>query len=43
MAERMVVMGHEVNMVTSWREPDGRRDWFTNDRVSIQVRWLPMP
>ena len=43
MARRLVAMGHEVNMVTSWREPDGRNDWFTTDEAGIQVHWLPVP
>lgn len=42
MARRLVDMGHEVNMVTSWREPDGRKDWFTTDEAGIQVHWLPV-
>ena len=43
MARRLVAMGNEVNMVTSWREPNGRRDWFTTDEAGIQVHWLPVP
>ena len=43
MARRLVAMGHELNMVTSWREPDGRKDWFTTDEAGIQVHWLPVP
>ena len=43
MARRLVAMGHEVNMVTSLREPDGRKDWFTTDEAGIQVHWLPVP
>lgn len=43
MARRLVAMGHEVNMVTSWREEDGRRDWFITDEAGIKVHWLPVP
>jgi glycosyltransferase involved in cell wall biosynthesis len=43
MARRLVAMGHEVNMVTSWREPDGRKDWFTTEEAGIKVHWLPVP
>ena len=43
MARRLVAMGHEVNMVTSWREPDSRRGWFTTDEAGIKVHWLPVP
>lgn len=42
MARRLVAMGHEVNMVTSWREPDGRKDWFTTEQSGIKVHWLPV-
>jgi glycosyltransferase involved in cell wall biosynthesis len=43
MARRLVAMGHEVNLVTSWREPDGRKGWFTTVEVGINVHWLPVP
>jgi glycosyltransferase involved in cell wall biosynthesis len=43
MARRLVAMGHEVNMVTSWREESGRRDWFITDEAGINVNWLPVP
>ena len=40
MARHLVAMGHEVNVVTSWREPDSRKDWFTTEEDGIQVHWL---
>lgn len=43
MARRLVAMGHEVNMVTSWREADGRKGWFVTDEAGIKVHWLPVP
>ena len=43
MARRLVAKGHEVNMVTSWREDDGRRDWFETEEAGIRVHWLPVP
>jgi glycosyltransferase involved in cell wall biosynthesis len=43
MARRLVAMGHEVNMVTSWREEDGRHSCFTTDEAGIKVHWLPVP
>lgn len=43
MARRLVQMGHEVNMVTSWRENDGRKDWFVTDEAGIKVHWVPVP
>ena len=43
MARRLVAMGHEVSMVTSWREADGRKGWFVTDEAGIKVHWLPVP
>lgn len=43
MARRLVAMGHEVNMVTSWREDDGRNGWFETAEAGIRVHWLPVP
>jgi glycosyltransferase involved in cell wall biosynthesis len=36
-------MGHEVNMITSWREPNDRKTWFVTDEAGIKVHWLPVP
>ena len=43
MARRLVAMGHEVNMITSWREDDGRKGWFETAEAGIKVHWLPVP
>lgn len=43
MARRLVAWGHEVHVVTSWRRPDARRDWFKETIDGIQVHWLPVP
>jgi len=43
MARRLVAAGHEVNMITSWREKDGRRGWFSTVEKGIKVHWLPVP
>ena len=43
MARRLVAMGHEVNMITSWRAADGRSEWFTTEESGIRVHWLPVP
>lgn len=43
MARRLVAMGHEVNMVTSWRESDDRSNWFETEETGIKVHWLPLP
>lgn len=42
MARRLVAKGHEVNMITSWREDDGRKEWFETDEAGIRVHWLPV-
>ena len=42
MARRLVAMGHEVNIVTSWREADGRKSLFVTDEAGIKVYWLPV-
>lgn len=43
MARRLVAMGHQVNMITSCRESDARRDWFFTEEAGIKVHWLPLP
>lgn len=44
MARRMVAAGHEVHMVTSYREQDDRRQgWFRTNEAGFQVHWYPVP
>lgn len=45
MARRLVASGHEVNMITSWRETGelADRGWFETDEEGIRVHWLPVP
>lgn len=44
MAKRLVASGHEVHIVTSWRNSDGRPfDWFTTSESGINVHWLAVP
>ncbi|MCF8026665.1 MAG: glycosyltransferase family 4 protein [Desulfobacteraceae bacterium] len=43
MGRRLVAKGHEVNMITSWREDDGRKGWFETQEAGIRVHWLPVP
>lgn len=43
MARRLVEAGHEVNMVTTWREPTNKKNWFITNEAGIQVHWLPVP
>lgn len=43
MARRMVADGHEVHMVTSYREMDSRYSgWFETEETGIQVHWYPV-
>src|SRR2546425_1300679 len=42
MARRLVAAGHDVQMVTTWREPSDRTDWFTTQEAGITVHWLPL-
>lgn len=42
MARRLVAKGHDVNMVTSWREDDGKNGWFQTEEDGIRVHWLPV-
>ena len=44
MARRLVLMGHEVSIVTSWRKDNSRgKDWFVTQEDGITVHWLPLP
>lgn len=43
MARRLVDAGHEVHMVTSWRNDDRcSSDWFMTEEAGIKVHWLPV-
>lgn len=43
MARRLVRAGHEVHVITTWREDSHRRGWFMTDEAGITVHWLPLP
>jgi lipopolysaccharide/colanic/teichoic acid biosynthesis glycosyltransferase/glycosyltransferase involved in cell wall biosynthesis len=43
MARRLVASGHDVHMVTTWREPTDQTDWFVTKEAGITVHWLPLP
>ena len=44
MAKRMVAAGHEVHMVTSYREEKkDHSSWFITDESGIKVHWYPVP
>lgn len=40
---RLVAAGHEVHMITSWRENDGGHGWFSSTEAGMQVHWLRVP
>ena len=42
MARRFVAQGHEVHMITSWRESRDDQAWFENDVAGIHIHWLPV-
>lgn len=42
MARRLVAAGHEVEMITSWREYSSEKSWFTSVEEGIKVHWLPV-
>jgi glycosyltransferase involved in cell wall biosynthesis len=42
MAKRLVEWGHDVNMVTAWREPIDKKGWFVTNESGINVHWLPV-
>ena len=47
MAKRLVAWGHEVTIITSYREPTEKSSWFTTNESGIDVHsaenliWLP--
>lgn len=43
MARRLVAKGHEVHMVTSWRDQKDDKDWFETKEAGINIHWLPVP
>lgn len=43
MARRLVSMGHQVNIITSWRESSHSGEWFVTEESGITVHWLPIP
>lgn len=43
MAHRLVAAGHEVHMITTWRDPVQQKSWFITNEGGVQVHWLPLP
>lgn len=42
MARRLVAAGHEVELITTWREPSEHLSWYVTDEAGIKVHWLPV-
>jgi glycosyltransferase involved in cell wall biosynthesis len=42
LGRRLVSKGHEVNLITAWREADGRSEPFQTQEAGIRVHWLPV-
>lgn len=43
MARRLVLAGHEVNLITSCRESKADRKWVVTEEAGIKVHWYPVP
>jgi glycosyltransferase involved in cell wall biosynthesis len=43
MGRRFVAWGHSVEMVTTDRQPAGRRGWYMTESGGMRVHWLPVP
>jgi glycosyltransferase involved in cell wall biosynthesis len=41
-ARRLIAAGHEVDMVTSWKQPTDHQTWFRTEVSGIRVHWLPV-
>ena len=41
-ARRLVAMGHEVHIITSWRKNKKNKSWFETNVEGIHVHWLPI-
>jgi len=41
-AKRLVQMGHEVEMITTWREPTKTKGWFSTIESGIKIHWYPV-
>ena len=43
MAKRLVALGHEVNLITTSRDINVNKGWFTTYESGIKVHWIPLP
>ncbi|WP_411889666.1 glycosyltransferase family 4 protein [Yoonia sp. SDW83-1] len=42
MAKCLVAADHEVHIITTWREPTEKTDWWQESIDGIEVHWLPV-
>ena len=42
MAKRFAKAGHDVHIITSWREPTKKNDWFVTREEGFHVHWSPV-
>ena len=40
--KRLVKMGHEVEMITSYRDSCKKKNWFITNYDGIKIHWLPL-
>ena len=43
LARRLVSRGHEVHIISAWRDLVAHQEWFTTVEDGIVVHWLPVP
>lgn len=43
MARRWVAVGHQVHIITSWRNSTDKTGWFQTEVDGVNVHWLPVP
>lgn len=43
MARRLVLKGHEVHMITSYRDDNDKNGWFETNASGINVHWINVP
>lgn len=43
MAKRFAAAGHEVHVITSWRDETEHTTWWSEDCDGVHVHWLPLP
>ena len=41
-AKGLIKMGHEVEMITTYRQPHTNNEWFQTKESGISIHWLPL-